>query len=203
MPFILAIALTTIASGVSITVWGHYAGFMVLGSIIATIGAGMIYTLKIGSASGEWIGYQIIVGIGYGISFQIPIIVAQGTAEQVDLSSVSSIILFFQTVTGALFISIAQSLFQNKLLEEVAKNVKGVSPGAVIAAGATGIKQAFPQDLHGIKQSYLLGLRDAYILAIALGGVATVVAVATLVWDNRNLKPKKKEEGNQEGEKVV
>lgn len=124
------------------------------------------------------------------MSFQIPIIVAQGVADPSDLSSVSSIILFFQTVTGALFISIAQALFTNKLLQEVAANVKGVSPELVVATGATDLKEAFSEHLGAIRRSYMAGLKDAYILAIALGSVACIIAIITLIWDNRNLKVK-------------
>lgn len=190
LPFILGIAIFTIGSGVSISIWGHYASFMVFGSVLTTIGAGLVYTLNIGSPSSEWIGYQILAGIGSGVSFQIPIIVAQAVADPSDLSSVSSIILFFQTVTGALFISIAQALFTNKLLQEVAANVKGVSPQLVVLTGATELEKVFPEHLAGIRRAYMAGLKDAYILAIALGGIACVIAFATLVFDNRNLKKK-------------
>ena len=163
---------------------------MVVGSVLTTIGAGLVYTLNIGSPSSEWIGYQVLAGIGSGVSFQIPIIVAQGVSSPSDLSSVSSIILFFQTVTGALFISIAQSLFTNKLLQEVAANVPGVSPELVVITGATELKDVFKDHLLGVRRSYMAGLKDAYILAIALGSVACIIAVITLVFDNRNLKAK-------------
>ncbi len=76
LPFIIAIAICTIGSGefwtkalhhrpganrlpgISVSVWGHYTGIMVVGSIITTIGAGLIYTLNIGSGSGKWIGKE-------------------------------------------------------------------------------------------------------------------------------------------------
>ena len=191
LPFILGIAIFTVCSGVSISITGHYSSLMVIGSIISTIGAGLVYTLNIGSSSGAWIGYQVLAGIGSGLSFQIPIIVVQGVADPADISSLSSIILFFQTITGAVFISIAQALFSNKLLQEVAAHVEGIDPATVVATGATELKAAFGPQLPAIRRAYMAGLKDAYILAIALGAVGCVIAVATLVWDNRNLKVKK------------
>ena len=118
LPFILGIGIFTIFSGGFVTVTGHYTGLMVVGSVLSTIGAGLIYTLNIGSPSSEWIGYQVLAGIGAGLTIQIPIIVGQGISEPGDLSSVSSMILFFQTVSGAAFISVAQVLFANKLLQK-------------------------------------------------------------------------------------
>ena len=89
-----------------------------------------------------------------------------------------------------IFISVAQALFQNKLLQEVAVNVPEVNPAAVVAAGAAGLREKFAAHLRPILEAYLSGLKDAYILAITLGGIAFIVAVATIVFDNRNLKAK-------------
>lgn len=188
IPFIMGISLFSIVSGITVTVTGHYTGIMVIGTVLTTIGAGLVFTLDIGSSSGAWIGYQVLAGIGAGLTIQIPIIVAQGTAVPADLSSVSAIVLFFQTVAGAIFISIAQVLFANKLLEEVSANVKGVNPALVVATGATQLRSAFKQELPAILRSYMAGLHDAYALAIAVGAVSCVLAIAALVFDNRNLK---------------
>lgn len=171
---------------------------------MSSIGAGLIFTLDIGSSSSKWIGYQVVAGIGSGLSFQIPIIVAQGVADPVDVSSISAIILFFQTITGAVFISVAQVLFTNKLLQRVRENVPGVNPGAVLVTGATGLRGRWSgATLQGILRSYMAGLKDSYSLAIALGGVATMIAVLTLIIDHRNLKVKDKlvedAEAKQEG----
>lgn len=205
LPFILGIAIFTVASGIFVSTFGHYAGLMVVGSVLTTVGAGVIYTLNIGSGSGEWIGYQVIAGVGTGITIQLPIIVVQGVSSPADVSSVSSIILFFQTITGAVFISVAQVLFTNKLLQKVAANLSGVNPARVVATGATELRTVFGAAiLPGILRSYMSGLQDAYALAIALGGVSCVIAIATLFLDNRSLKVKeqatKDAEAIQEGE---
>ena len=199
LPYILAVGLSTIASGIFITITGHYTTIMVAGSVISTIGAGLIYTLDIGSSSGKWIGYQILAGIGSGISFQIPIIVAQAISDPVDLSSVSAIVLFFQTVAGAIFIQVAQALFTNKLVQSVAANVKSVNPAKVVVTGATALRTAFtPAQLPGILRAYMDGLKDAYTLAIAISGVACIVAILALVFDNRNLQVKEKSKEDAE-----
>ena len=198
LPYILAIGISTICSGVYITITGRYAELMVIGSVLSTIGSGLIYTLDIGTASGKWIGYQILAGVGAGLSFQIPVIVAQGTSAPADLSSVSSIILYFQTVAGALWISVAQALFSNKLLQVVAANVPGVNPAHVVVTGATQLRKVFKAHLQGVLRSYMAGLKDTFILAIALAGVAGIIAVVTLVTDNRRLQVQEKQKEDAE-----
>ena len=57
-----------------ITTFGHVVPIFVLGAAIATVGNGLIYTLDIGSTSGQWIGYQALAGIGVGLGIKAPII---------------------------------------------------------------------------------------------------------------------------------
>jgi MFS family permease len=93
LAIILAVTIATIASGGLISATGVAAPIMVVGGLIATVAAGLIYTLDIGSSSGQWIGYQVLGGIGWGLAFQVPMIIGQGTAKPSDLSSVTAIIL--------------------------------------------------------------------------------------------------------------
>ena len=62
LPYILGVALMTIVSGVGITVTGIYLPFMLIGTILGTVGVGLLYTLDVGSPSSHWIGYQAIAG---------------------------------------------------------------------------------------------------------------------------------------------
>lgn len=188
LPLILGVALFTIASGGLITMTGYYIPIMIVGSALASIGAGLIYTLDIGSPSSHWIGYQALTGIGLGLIFQIPIIVAQAVVPAEDVSSVTAIVLFFQTISGAIFITVAQTIFANQLLKTVAERVAGVDPGLVVATGATELRDTFNAvQLPGILSSYMAGLKDTYVVPIPLVALATFVGVAALVLDWRVL----------------
>ncbi len=93
LPLILAVTVATVASGAAVSATGHAAPVAVGGAAIATVAAGLLYTLDIGTSSGKWIGYQILGGLAWGAAFQIPIITGQGTAAPEDISSVTAIIL--------------------------------------------------------------------------------------------------------------
>jgi hypothetical protein len=181
-------ALLTIVSGIGITLTGLYVPFLVLGSCAGTVGAGLLYTLKLGSPSSHWIGYQALTGIGFGLAIQIPIIVAQAIVEPADISSITAIMIFFQTISGAIFVSAGQSLFTNKLISTVAELVPDVPSALVVATGATELRRVFtPQQLPGIIASFMAGLKNTYALGIALSGMAVLVAVLTAVIDRRRL----------------
>ena len=179
IPLVLGASLFTVVSGGLVTATGQYIPIMVVGSILSAVGCGMVYTLDVDSPSSEWIGYQALVGIGLGLIFQIPVIVAQSLVKPADLSSVSAIILFFQTMGGAIWISAAQSIFTNKLISGVASNAPGVNTGLVLATGATDLRHVFSgADLDGIVEAYMEGLRGGYGICIACTALAVFVSFA-------------------------
>lgn len=184
LPLVLGASLFTITSGILITVTGHYIPIMILGSIISSIACGLIYTLKVDSGANEWLGYQAMAGIGLGLIFQIPVIVGQAVVKPSDISSVTAMILFFQTVGGAIWISSGQAAFANTLLKKVPELVPDVSPGLVVATGATELRKVFtPEQIPGIITAYMDGLQTAYAIAIACAAVTTILAV-TPRWES-------------------
>lgn len=127
-------------------------------------------------------------GIGVGLGIQVPIIVSQAISLSQDISSITAIMIFFQTISGAIFVSVGQSVFANKLIQTVPKLVPGVDPGLVVATGATELRKVFTSsELPGIIASYMAGLKDAYALGIALAGIAVIVSAVATVIDWRRL----------------
>ena len=177
IPLLVAASLFSILSGGIISATGWFQPFLIVGSALTAIGSGLIYTLDIGTEMGKWIGYQVLAGFGLGFAIQTAIIVGQASVEPADLSTITAMILFFQTIGGAFFVQAGQAAFSNKLVNSVSTFAPGVSPALVIGTGASDIRKVFsPEQLPGILQAYMAGLRDAYAICIALAGVAFVVA---------------------------
>lgn len=95
LPLILASTFAIIASGVYISATGHAVPVEVVGGVLATVGSGLLYTLDVDTSTGKWIGYQIIAGAGWGVAFQVPVIITQAACNKnpKDISSATSIIL--------------------------------------------------------------------------------------------------------------
>jgi hypothetical protein len=50
---------------------GYYLPFGLAGSMLAAVGNGLFTTFKLSTSTGEWIGYQILGGVGRGLGMQI------------------------------------------------------------------------------------------------------------------------------------
>jgi predicted MFS family arabinose efflux permease len=79
LPMIIALMIGTSLSGAVIGKTGIATLWLPFGAAVATIAAGLLYTLDTETKAGGWIGYQVLTGLGWGMSFQIPITIAQGT----------------------------------------------------------------------------------------------------------------------------
>ncbi|EOD51779.1 putative major facilitator superfamily transporter protein [Neofusicoccum parvum UCRNP2] len=188
LPLIIAVSTSMVLSGIFITKTGLTAPIKVAGAVIALIATGLLYTLDVETSDGKWIGYQILGGVGWGIAFQVPIVVAQSHVEPEDISSVTAFVIFFMNLGGTLFVSAAQSAFVNKLIATLPSTAPGVDPDFVVATGATQIRAVFAEDeIPGIVAAYMAGIKVALAIATAATGVGLLVSLASS-WKRLNAK---------------
>jgi hypothetical protein len=179
--------------GGSITALGPYVPFTWIGSVIFVVGSGMIYTLKVNSGAGMWIGYQILAGAGAGACVQIPFIAVQVVLSKKDMPSGNAVAIFFNSLGGAISISIAQNIFSNTLIKEIPRYAMDVDPAIIIGAGATNIRAVTtPEQLPGVLEAYNVAVTSTFILPIACAGAACLCSV---LFEWKSVKGKKLELG--------
>jgi hypothetical protein len=178
LPFIIAAMLSALGSGIFISNTGLATHVMVGGSAIATLGCGLCHLFGLNSGTGVWVGVQIVVGIGLGCAFQVPIMVGQVSVDASDIPAVTAMILCFQTVGGAIWVSASQSIFINRMLIAVPQFAPGVDPTLVVDTGAGDLRQVFgPGQIIGVLTAYLTGIQAAFILACAVVGTSLLIGV--------------------------
>ncbi|KAF2968205.1 hypothetical protein GQX73_g5357 [Xylaria multiplex] len=139
LPLMISFTLAATVAGGIVSTYGYYTPF--------------VY----GPATGKWIGSQIIFGTGMGIGMQQTLNAASAVLPLADVPTGTAVIIFAQMFGGSLFVSVAQNVFANKLLEGL-RTVPNLSidPGSVIDAGATAIMQLItdPMVLADVKVVY-------------------------------------------------
>jgi len=191
LPMILGLVVMSIIAGVAITLLGYYTPFMIASSVLMAIGAGLISTFKVGTGHGAWIGYQALYGFGVGFGMQQPLIAAQTVCSLEDVPTATAITNFCLTLGGALFISVAQNIFTNRLLTNLATYVPSLDPKIVLSTGATSLRTSVgPRNVAGVLFAYNDALDQTFYVSLAMACLSIIGALG-MEW--KSVKGKKLE----------
>ncbi|KAJ3495868.1 hypothetical protein NLG97_g3077 [Lecanicillium saksenae] len=185
LPLILGLVVFALVTGALVGVCDYYTPFLMASSVCMSIGAGFLSTLRIDSAASAWIGYQCLFGFGIGLGIQQPVIAVQTSLEPEHVAIGTALLQFSQSLGGAVFVSVAQNIFQNKLASSIisAGNPE-VDLRDVLALGATQFRQHFSGEaLQIVVDAYNMAITSCFYVAAALGALSFVCA-AFVPWNS-------------------
>ncbi|KAL8768108.1 MAG: hypothetical protein Q9209_005571 [Squamulea sp. 1 TL-2023] len=189
LPMILSLVLISVTAGVGVTTLGYYTPFMIVSSVLMAIGVGLMSTWESDTNHSMWIGYQVIYGLGVGFGMQQPLIAVQTVLPLEDVPIGTTVIIFLQTLGGALFISIAQNIFNNRLISNIIADVPSIPPEFILRTGATNLKKAVnPVVIGDVLIAYNSAITQTFYVSVAIAALSIFGAVA-MEW--KSVKGKK------------
>ena len=191
LPLLLSQVVGAMSAGALVTKLGYYTPFMIASSVIMSIGAGLITTWQVSTGHPMWIGYQVIFGLGTGLGFQQGIIASQTVLELKDVPTGTATVLFIQLLGGALFVSVSENIFTNRLRSNLMVDAPGVDPNIVLQVGATDLKTSSSvpaAEYPGVLVAYNHALTQTYYIAVALSALS-IFGAAFMQW--KSVKGKK------------
>lgn len=169
-----------IASGALISTIGYYVPFMWLGAILATIGSGLLYSLKVDSSNGTLSGFQFITGLGLGLCTQISFNAVQYMLPKEQVAMGGALVSFCNSLGPILGTNIGQAIFSNLLVKRLSQ-VPGVDAAAMVAAGPTSLATAGSSS--AVREAFNYALTRVFILAAVSGGLAFACSLG-MEWGN-------------------
>jgi hypothetical protein len=156
---------------------GFYTPFMLLGSIFLTVGAGMVTTATLNTSRAEWIGYQILLGLGIGLGMLQSYIATQTVLDDADLPTGLTFIVFAQFLGSTISISTAQNILTNRLISNMRVFEPGINPSILLSMGITQLRaSAGPSQLQNIVSAYKEALQITFFFAVATSGISFFAA---------------------------
>lgn len=177
IPMVLTLVIGSIIGGLFISLIGYFTPFFYISAVLSTVGAAMLTTFKTDTGSPKWIGYQVIYGLGVGLGFQLPILTPQVVLDIDDVAVGIVVTMFSQLLGGALFISVAQNIFTNKLSKGIMIAAPGVDPKAVLGQGATSLTKVIPpQFLDAAQVAYNKALTQTWYGVVVMSALGIIGA---------------------------
>ncbi|KJZ80067.1 hypothetical protein HIM_00781 [Hirsutella minnesotensis 3608] len=178
IPMLLTVVIFTVASGVAVTTWGYYTPFIIAAAVLMPIGYGLMSTMNVNSGPAAWIGFQILAGAGVGVGMQQPLTAVQVVLDIADVPTGTALIIFSQSLGGALFVTAGQTVFSNRLLAYLAEYAPQVDAKVVVDAGATGIRKVIEsQYIDAVVHAFNSALSNVFVVSTATAAAAIVGAV--------------------------
>ena len=193
--FISAMVVSVLAGGIVFAV-GYYTPFVIASSIFMSVGVGVLTTTRINTDDKAWIGYQvcfcfysrfphtvlivfiqILFGAGAGMGMQASLL-AVVLSVPGDAPVCTNIIISAQTLGGALFVSVAQNVFENRLYYNIRSVVPSINANLVASVGATTLRNHVSnKDLPDVLVAYNSTLIETFYVAVAMAALSIVGAV--------------------------
>ncbi|KAK8022505.1 Major Facilitator Superfamily protein [Apiospora rasikravindrae] len=149
LPMLLGVIFCVIISGFMVSWFGYYTPFMLLGTVLMSIGAGLLTTITPDTPKVLIVLYPVLFGAGIGVGFQQPIIGCQAALPKEDIPVGTSIIVFGQTIGAAVVLSAGDSVFQTQLTANI-KEYMGISlenSAQILQTGPDSIASKLDPDL--------------------------------------------------------
>ncbi|KAG9849173.1 MFS general substrate transporter, partial [Aureobasidium melanogenum] len=186
LPLLISSSVSSTCPGLLISRLGCYTPFIIVCMALFACGAGLLTGLSITTAYAHNLGYQILTGFGVGIGFEGGIIAVQTVLSGRDIPLAISVVSFFMTIGGAIFVPISQTVFQNGFLAAIETQAPQLDDHVFLQAGATQIRTILSmmhaEDLlDSVLQAYCHALQHVFWVVTACA-IAAVIAACGLEW---------------------
>lgn len=170
---ILGLVIVSLLAG-ALTSWiGYYTPLLMVAAIITPVGAGMLSTLEVDSGIGYWFGYQVLIVVGLGIGIQTVLLVSQVAVPIKDMPIATTLLLFGQTLAGAVFLPVCQSVFQNQLVSNLHDYAPDANYNDILESGITGLRKVVSSEqLPSVLTAYNKALTQSFYVAVAMSSLS-------------------------------
>lgn len=191
LPLMAGFLIAMLMHGVGVSALGYYVPFMLFASVLMPIFAGLMTTFTTSTALEKIAGYCLAMGFAGGIGFNAPQSAVQTMLPVKDTSTGIAIIYFAQNFGPAVFLAIAQTIFLNRLSENLTVLVPGLSPNAVNNMGLTELRSLVGPDELGKALGILdKSLMQTWYLAV---GLTCMTMVGSIAMEWGSVKDKKQD----------
>ncbi|PKS07252.1 hypothetical protein jhhlp_005854 [Lomentospora prolificans] len=178
LPLVLALLVAGGLSGGLISKFGPYLPCLLIGLLFSVAGCACMMTFTPDSGSKEWIGYQVLYGLGLGFSFQVPNLAAQTVLPHRDVAIGTALMIFGQQIGGSVFITVGQSIFTSELLKRLS-GIDGVNVDLLKNSGATTLIDVVSEELKGqVIDGYNGALVRVFRVALIMACIGVLFGLA-------------------------
>ncbi|KAJ9209391.1 hypothetical protein DTO166G4_9020 [Paecilomyces variotii] len=174
----LSCVISAMLTGTIVSIYGQYVPFMIGGSVLLSIGCGLLTTLEVSSNRSHWAPYLFLSGIGFGAGLIGPQTAVPVVLEPQDVALGISGITCAQILGSSIFISAGSNLLNAQLRSGISTGLPRLDVETILRAGATGLRAVVPPaDLNPVLDIYNDALRSVFYVCLAMAVTSFLMAL--------------------------
>ncbi|KAK3675680.1 hypothetical protein LTR78_004321 [Recurvomyces mirabilis] len=184
LPTALALAFTSIGTGVFIKKSGMFLPPIYGGMLFLTLGYGLFVDFTSTSGWGKLIAFQIVAGLGIGPLFQAPIIALQAHINPRDIGTATATLGFVRQLATSSSVVIGEVVFQNQMAKKSAALTQLLGPqlaqqlgGGNAGANSQIIDQLPDAQKVVVRKYFAQSLQPMWIMYTCVAAVGIVCAL--------------------------
>ena len=182
LPLVGGMLLTFILSGQLVTRTGRYKVFPIVGSAVLAVGLLLLSRMGVTTSFGVTSLYMVVVGLGVGLVMQVLVVAVQNSVPYEQLGTATSTATFFRTIGGAFGVSLLNSVFNSRLLPQLAKAhvppaaLRSIVKGSSIVVNPAAIDKLPPAVRAPIREAFSHSLQSVFLVAVPFAVLAFVLS---------------------------
>jgi hypothetical protein len=121
---------------------GNVGILSLVGNTLSAIGGGLMSTFTPTTQAARWAGFQVLAGLGRGMTLQQPVNAVQHTLEPAQMAVGTSMVVFSQFFGAALVLALAETDFSASLRSSLTKYAPDVDAKLIFEVGAAKVRDA-------------------------------------------------------------
>ncbi|KAM7221841.1 Major facilitator superfamily domain containing protein [Rhypophila decipiens] len=144
-----------------------------------TVGSAVAFTfLGVSSQPVEYIGYQVLGGVGRGAGMQSQITAINFSLGPADNAVAMAVLMFAQFLFTAIMQVVANVVFLESLRAGLASRLPQADAATIIAAGASSFRDVVSaQELPVVLEVYLGGIGNVFWMVCGIGGLVVLTGL--------------------------
>ncbi|MCS5734281.1 MDR family MFS transporter [Herbiconiux daphne] len=192
IPMIGGVLVSSIVIGQVISRTGKWKRYMVTGSILLTIGLGLMSTIRYDTSFALVFLYMFVMGAGVGMVMQNLVLIVQNAVDPRQIGTASASVAFFRSLGGTIGVSVMGAILGGRITTLITDGLvkMGIDPTQVGDLDGGGIPDlsTLPDPIRILVESaYGEAVGDVFLLGVPLA-VISIIAIAFL--PNRTLGTK-------------
>lgn len=172
---LVAVIVGVLGSGALVSLIGYYTPFMLASSVLMPVGLGMLTTITPETPRAALLAYPAVFGLGVGMGFQQPLMAVQVALPQGDIATGTSIIVFGQTFGAAIMIAAGETVFQSRLLANLAEylGITNINTHELLGNGPASLQAMVPTEKLGMLiKAVNASLTQTFYVAVAMAALS-------------------------------